>query len=183
MRFNPPPNWPPTPPGWTPPAGWQPDPTWPYPPPGWQLWVPDDRPPRSKGPLIAGIVGGVVLLAVLAVVLVFVVFKKDAKPLSDDEQIRQLVVAAVDAWNSSDFSKFKDITCRADRDDDDFTEANFKKARKGQGRVEITVKLDKVNGDRATAETETKYEKDDKPDDLDQDFLKEGGVWKYCSDG
>jgi hypothetical protein len=38
-RFNPPPGWPPVPPGWSPPAGWQPDPSWPPPPPGWQLWV------------------------------------------------------------------------------------------------------------------------------------------------
>lgn len=41
MRFNPPPGWPPIPPGWTPPAGWRPDPSWPPPPAGWQLWVED----------------------------------------------------------------------------------------------------------------------------------------------
>lgn len=41
MRFNPPPNWPPAPPGWVPDANWQPDPSWPPAPPGWQLWVPD----------------------------------------------------------------------------------------------------------------------------------------------
>jgi len=41
MRFNPPPNWPPAPPGWAPDAGWAPDPSWPPPPPGWQLWVDD----------------------------------------------------------------------------------------------------------------------------------------------
>ena len=41
MRFNPPPNWPPAPPGWAPDANWAPDPTWPPPPPGWQLWVDD----------------------------------------------------------------------------------------------------------------------------------------------
>jgi hypothetical protein len=40
-RFNPPPGWPPAPPGWSPPSGWQPDPDWPPPPPGWQLWLPD----------------------------------------------------------------------------------------------------------------------------------------------
>ena len=34
-RFNPPPNWPAPPAGWSPSAGWQPDPTWPPPPPGW----------------------------------------------------------------------------------------------------------------------------------------------------
>src|SRR3954451_8656068 len=38
-RFNPPPGWPPAPPGWTPPAGWHPPPHLPAPPPGWQLWI------------------------------------------------------------------------------------------------------------------------------------------------
>jgi hypothetical protein len=45
LRFNPPPNWPPPPPGFVPPPRWQPDPAWPPPPPGWQLWVPDDSGP------------------------------------------------------------------------------------------------------------------------------------------
>ncbi|OBK88256.1 hypothetical protein [Mycolicibacter sinensis] len=44
MRFNPPPNWPPAPPGWAPDANWAPDPSWPPPPPGWQLWVDDTAP-------------------------------------------------------------------------------------------------------------------------------------------
>jgi membrane protease YdiL (CAAX protease family) len=35
-----PPNWPPAPPGWTPPVGWRPPPEWPPPPPGWAFWVP-----------------------------------------------------------------------------------------------------------------------------------------------
>ena len=43
VRFNPPPNWPPPPAGWTPPANWQPDPGWPPAPAGWTLWV-DDYP-------------------------------------------------------------------------------------------------------------------------------------------
>ncbi len=37
-RFNPPPGWPESPPGWTPPPGWQPNPAWPPAPPGWQFW-------------------------------------------------------------------------------------------------------------------------------------------------
>jgi Domain of unknown function (DUF4190)/Septum formation len=45
LRFNPPPNWPPPPPGFVPPPRWQPDPAWPPLPPGWQLWVPDDSDP------------------------------------------------------------------------------------------------------------------------------------------
>ena len=43
MKFNPPPNWPQVPAGWTPPRGWKPDPSWPEPPYGWPLWVADDE--------------------------------------------------------------------------------------------------------------------------------------------
>lgn len=48
MRFNPPPNWPPTPPGWAPDPQWQPDPAWGPAPPGWQFWV-DDAAPGPMG--------------------------------------------------------------------------------------------------------------------------------------
>ncbi|WP_456845465.1 LppU/SCO3897 family protein [Cellulomonas sp. P5_C6] len=44
MKFNPPPNWPPPPEGFTPEPGWTPDPMLPAPPPGWQLWVEDSVP-------------------------------------------------------------------------------------------------------------------------------------------
>ncbi len=47
MRYNPPPNWPKPPEGWSPAAEWSPDPSWPPPPPGWQLWV-DDAPVSSN---------------------------------------------------------------------------------------------------------------------------------------
>ena len=43
-RFNPPPGWPPVPPGWAPPAGWRPPPGWPPVPTGWALWIEDDSP-------------------------------------------------------------------------------------------------------------------------------------------
>jgi hypothetical protein len=39
LRFNPPPGWPPAPPGWTPPPGWLPPPNLPPAPPGWRFWV------------------------------------------------------------------------------------------------------------------------------------------------
>lgn len=52
LTFNPPPGWPPAPPGWTPPKGWTPDPSWPEPPPGWQLWIPagDEHAPDRIAP-------------------------------------------------------------------------------------------------------------------------------------
>lgn len=40
-KFNPPPNWPPAPAGWTPPEGWRPDPSWGPAPVGWNFWVDD----------------------------------------------------------------------------------------------------------------------------------------------
>lgn len=41
-EFNPPPNWPQPPDGWTPPSDWTPDPSWPPPPNGWELWIDPD---------------------------------------------------------------------------------------------------------------------------------------------
>lgn len=51
MRFNPPPNWPPAPPGWEPPPGWRPPPSWGSVPNGWQLWVDDRSPGLAEQPL------------------------------------------------------------------------------------------------------------------------------------
>jgi hypothetical protein len=47
-RFNSPPGWPPRPPDWVPPEGWQPDPSWPPPPADWEFWVSDKDP--AAGP-------------------------------------------------------------------------------------------------------------------------------------
>jgi hypothetical protein len=48
LRFNPPPDWPLPPVGWTPQPGWQPDPSWPPMPAGWQLWIQDDAAPLGE---------------------------------------------------------------------------------------------------------------------------------------
>ncbi|GAB6897130.1 resistance to Congo red protein [Kineosporia succinea] len=48
MRFNPPPNWPVPPQGWSPDAGWSPDPSWPAPPENWPLWLPDGSGPADE---------------------------------------------------------------------------------------------------------------------------------------
>jgi hypothetical protein len=81
-RLNPPPGWPPVPDGFVALPGWQPDPSWPAPPPGWQLWIPDDDPPaHARSPrnqsmsglaiasLVLGVVGALLLTAVLSVIL------------------------------------------------------------------------------------------------------------------
>jgi hypothetical protein len=50
-RYNPPPNWPAPPAGWTPPPDWQPDPAWGPPPPGWQVWVDDQKQAAGSRPV------------------------------------------------------------------------------------------------------------------------------------
>ena len=70
-RFNPPPNWPLLPEGWTPPPGWSPDPAWPPVPAGWQLWVEDDPRgiERTLGKILLAVIGGIgLLLAIVGVV-------------------------------------------------------------------------------------------------------------------
>lgn len=54
MRFNPPPNWPSTPRGWTPPPGWEPDPEWGLPPVGWPLWL-ENRSWFAEHKLLTGV--------------------------------------------------------------------------------------------------------------------------------
>lgn len=60
LVFNPPPNWPAPPAGWTPTPTWRPDPAWGPVPDGWQLWVeePDPEPidvdETPLEPLISG---------------------------------------------------------------------------------------------------------------------------------
>ena len=44
LVFNPPPNWPAPPAGWTPTPTWRPDPAWGPVPDGWQLWVEEHDP-------------------------------------------------------------------------------------------------------------------------------------------
>ena len=48
--FNPPPGWPPAPPGWVPPEDWKPDPNWPPPPPGWIFWAASEASPSVPQP-------------------------------------------------------------------------------------------------------------------------------------
>jgi hypothetical protein len=60
--YNPPPNWPQPPAGWTPPPDWKPDPSWPEPPEGWQVWIdkPDDRPKQRRRAWILPVAVGVI---------------------------------------------------------------------------------------------------------------------------
>jgi hypothetical protein len=64
VGFNPPPNWPPPPQGWTPHAGWQSDPSWGPAPVGWPVWV-----RQTSRWDTAKTMGGLAAFGVLAVAL------------------------------------------------------------------------------------------------------------------
>ena len=113
MRFNSPPNWPPSPPGWTPPPDWRPDPSWPPPPPGWQLWVDDTPPSNKKGLIIGGIAaawwsssGWCLPSSSFRDTPQVTVTSHDlgANSAADDEdEIKDVVKSYEDAWNDGDF--------------------------------------------------------------------------------
>ncbi|WP_319448216.1 MULTISPECIES: hypothetical protein [unclassified Mycobacterium] len=184
MRFNPPPNWPPSPPGWTPPPGWRPDPSWPPPPPGWQLWASEGSSNRKNGLIIGGLVA-VLLLVVGAVITVVLLRSSDstttkstqtsASQKTDDEQIEDAVKAFEKAWNDRDFDGFKPILCLEMRSDKEFNEEDFLDARGESGELNLDVESVEVDGEAATA-TVTR----DGEDADDIDFVREDGSWKWC---
>lgn len=186
MRFNPPPNWPPVPPGWTPPAGWQPDPSWPPPPPGWPLWVQTGSTGRRTA-LILGSVAAVLLIAVAAVVTVAVTrdgptagpngtpTTTTAAALSDEEQIEKVVEQFQQAWNNQEFDDLRNLMCSTMRADEQFSRANFTDMRDELGQLDLTVTSIEVTGKKA----DTVIENDGKdPDDIA--FSYENGEWKWC---
>jgi hypothetical protein len=187
MRFNPPPNWPPSPPGWTPPPGWQPDPSWPPPPPGWQLWVSEDpvRSTRRRNGLIIGAVVAVLALAAAAVIAVVVLRSPSASTThptppsaqqkTDEEQIKDAVAKFETAWNDRNFDGFKPILCTEMQADRQFNETDFLDARDESGRVKLSVESVEVDGDSATAKVSHDGEE---PDDVS--FVREDGAWKWC---
>jgi Domain of unknown function (DUF4878) len=175
MRFNPPPNWPPSPPGWTPPPGWAPDPAWGPPPPNWPLWLPDAR--KNRTPLIAGIAAVLALAAVVVGVLYFTVWSKDSAPAQSDEaQIRAVVTKFEAAWNDTNFDAFKPITCKEQQSKDDFNEKDFKKVREESPTLNLTVVSVKITGDTATAVV--KNGDNDKTQNIK--LVREDGAWKWC---
>jgi hypothetical protein len=180
MRFNPPPNWPAPPPGWAPPPDWQPDSSWPPPPPGWPLWVPEQAPRRRTGLIVGGIGAGLALSIVAAVLIVTLGRSTPVGP-SDEEQIRAVVEGFEDAWNKSDFEKFKGYICARNLQNGDApTEDKFTEQRSADGPIDLTVTSVQVNGDKATAKVDEmnpqKHEK--KSEDLD--LVRENGGWKAC---
>lgn len=186
MRFNPPPNWPPVPPGWTPPAGWQPDPSWPPPPQGWPLWVPEGT-SGGRTWLILGAVGAVLLIAVAAVITVAATRDKPAggpvsspppstaAALSDEDQIEKVVAQFEKAWNGQEYDNLRNLMCAEMRADEQFSRANFADMRDGLGQLDLTVTSIEIIG--KTADTVIENDGTD-PDEIT--FSYENGQWKWC---
>lgn len=185
MRFNPPPNWPPVPPGWTPPAGWHPDPSWPPPPAGWPLWVPERNPGRRTA-VILGAVVAVLLIAGAAVVTVAVTRDGQsagthgappttASALSDEDQIEKVVAQFEQAWNGQEFDNLRNLMCAEMRSDEQFSRANFAEMRDEMGTLSLTVTSIEVTGE--TADTVIDNDGTD-PDNIA--FAYENGQWKWC---
>ena len=187
MRFNQPPNWPPVPPGWTPPPGWFPDPSWPPPPPGWQLWITDDAPGKKKGLIIGGVIGAVLLvIAIVVGIVVFTGGSDDETPASgttttseeetsDEDQIKEVIERFEKAWNDEDFGTMEQIICAKLQEDEEFNETEFLDARQSSGRLNLTINEIKVRGDKATANMEQRGE-----EAQDFDFVREDDEWKMC---
>jgi hypothetical protein len=185
MRFNPPPNWPPAPPGWTPPPGWQPDRSWPPLPPGWPLWVPEPR--RRKTGLILGALAATLLIAVGVVVAIVAANRTatTAAPTTgtptgtaaqtDEEQIEVVVEKYAQAWNDEDFAAFEPIVCEDMRNAEEFNEKDFLDARGIRDDMDVAVTSVEVDGDTATASVQQAGEQ---PNDIK--FVREDGGWKWC---
>jgi hypothetical protein len=184
MRFNPPPNWPPAPPGWVPPPDWQPDPSWPAAPPGWQLWVSDGASRRNNGLIIGGLVATLVLVVAVVVTIVALRSPSDGStPRStvptaqqtDEGQIKDAVEKFEKAWNDRDFDGFKPILCEQMRNNEEFNEADFLEARGESGNLHLDVESVEIDGDSATA---TVTHDGANADDIA--FVREDGNWKWC---
>ena len=172
MRFNPPPNWPPAPPGWTPPPGWHPDAAWPPLPPGWPLWVPDA--PRRKTGLIIGALAAVLFLAVGGGVVAIVATNRtpditvtptstteEAK--SDEDQVRDVVDQFEQAWNDGAVDELRELFCTDMLTEAEFDEGSLREATEMGGDLRLTIAELDINGDAATA---TILNRGDDPDDI-----------------
>jgi hypothetical protein len=183
MRFNPPPNWPSAPPGWTPPADWRPDPSWPPLPPGWQLWVPDA--PRARIGLVIGALAVTLLVGIGVVIAVVAVNGGSTIPgtptttveaeKSDEDKVRDVVDHFEQAWNDEDFSALTELFCEDMRNDPDFSHSALREVRDTGGELLLKITSLAVDGKTATA---TILNHGDDPDDIA--FVREDGDWKWC---
>lgn len=185
MRFNPPPNWPTPPAGWTPPPGWQPDPSLPPPPAGWQLWVsdpsaPGQQPGSNRTPWIIG--GGVAVLALVGLAVgLFFGLKSDGG--SAEDQIRASVKKSVIAINAGDSDALMELACAAQKDDvnqSDWDDAAIVIKAYGAADMEV-LSIDFIDENTAKAKVRYSFANDASSDeDGTINFVKESGSWKQC---
>jgi hypothetical protein len=100
MRFNPPPNWPPTPRGWTPPPGWEPDPEWGPPPVGWPLWL-ENQSWFAKHKVLTGVSSAGVAVAMMLCALGSVVRDPESQGLAQAPQSHPAAAGAAQAAAST----------------------------------------------------------------------------------
>ena len=190
MRFNPPPNWPPAPPGWTPPPDWQPDASWPPVPPDWPLWVPEEWVPEGSGRRKTGLVIGALVAALLiGVGVVAAIVAANRSPniavatatttteetKSDETQLRDVVQQFEQAWNDEDFDGLAKLFCEEMHAEAEFGEPALREMREMSGRLALTITSLDIDGDTATA---TILNEGEDPDDIG--FTREDGDWKWC---
>lgn len=84
QRFNPPPNWPRAPEGWTPPPGWRPPASWGPAPPGWPFWI-EVEPERRSHRARTAVFGLLCVAGVGAVGLVAATIGDDTDPVAAEQ--------------------------------------------------------------------------------------------------
>ncbi|MBN2447640.1 MAG: nuclear transport factor 2 family protein [Phycisphaerae bacterium] len=98
---------------------------------------------------------------------------------SDDDQIRDVMYAFIDAQNSGDFNGYAAHICDEFRTK--LTKDRFDALRSESGRVDISIDAIDVSGGTATLDYTATYEHGgDEPEPETAEFVKEDGDWKMC---
>lgn len=185
MGFNPPPNWPRPPAGWTPEPGWTPDPSWPPPPPGWQLLTKEPPPRRrSRGPLFAGLAVAMILLGVAScgAILLQSSIETSAEPTQvtsgAEVTIRGVVATMAAAQNIDDSARFNAQFCASDNIHTTDTELREHREQQGQVSIEI-LSLEMLSDNVAVAELKATADTGSRVDTVF--FTTENGQWVFCA--
>jgi hypothetical protein len=181
VRYNAPPNWPAPPPGWAPTPGWAPDPSWPPPPPGWQFWLPEDGGGGAttarrypKLPII--IVASILAVGIVAAVVAVIVARSGASK-SDEDRIRDVVVAETDAVNRGDVEGFVSTVCAARQAQ---ARRDIERDTKSHEGTSISITNISVNGDTATVHVVVKDPANPDGRQHTDTYVRESGTWKIC---
>lgn len=208
MGYNPPPNWPRPPAGWTPEPGWQPDPSWPPPPPGWQLFVPDAPPKRRRGPLYIALVALAALIGAANLGISLLKSSTDsaesapvispvatasptpassgapapsstsARTAAPDEEAIRITVANMQAAQNLIDSKWWGEQFCAG-DGENTTDDALRALRDKQGRVRLEVLSVQMLTD-TSADVRLKVTIDSQPREESAHFARENGKWLRC---